>query len=294
MQLYAYLTCGVLFLTAAVIQAGSPFPERSHWLTKDRLEHPLRTSELDKAECGQIRSAFFGSGDPRATIAALRTKPEVTRKELRALAGGLSLEAREDKKGVQPNGRITLLWWDTKQNQARRSTAAKDHVFNPDTDRLLAALAVLDNKAIRDGKWVPWEKRPVLPLPGGWPKDENVDGRGQAIGFALSAASPVSAGDFTAEQTVFNVVRSTVEDRTARWMLKKKKNSDSEYANEGDRVTVLIVYEYDKLGDHTPIGYRFYAVSASGKLEAQYRAWLHDLKRKLPATKNEREQFDDN
>jgi hypothetical protein len=294
MQHSVFLAGGVVFLTAAVIQAGSPFPERAHWLTADRLEHPLRAGELGKAECAQIRSAFFGSGDPRETIEALRTKPDATRKELRGLAAGISLEAREDEKGVQPDGRIALLWWDTKQNQARRSTAAKDNVFNPDTDRLLAALAVLDNKAIRHGKWVPWEERPVLPIPDGWPKDDEVEGRWPALGLALGAARPVSAGDFTAERTYFYVARAFLGDFTARWMMKKEKDAKEEYANAGDRVTVLIVYEYEKLGDHSPIGYRFYAVSASGKLEAQCRAWLHDLKRKLPSTQIEREQFDDN
>jgi hypothetical protein len=46
-----------------------------------------------------------------------------------------------------------------------------------------------------------------------------------------------------------------------------KTNDKKEFVNEQDRVMVLTVYEYETPGSHMPIGYRFYAVSASGKLE---------------------------
>src|SRR5262245_4024770 len=137
MQVAGFPFWGAALCMVVTVQAGSDYPGRSHWLTTDRLVHPLRVGELGKAEGSQIASVFFGDGDPRAMIDALRSRPEQTRKELRTLAGGITLQARKDKKGVQPDGRIALVWWDTKQNKARRSTAEKDHAFNPQTDRLL-------------------------------------------------------------------------------------------------------------------------------------------------------------
>src|SRR5262249_41910884 len=154
----------------------------------DRLGHPLRAGELGKAAGGPIGGVFFGKDDPREAIEELRTKPEQTRKELRALAAAIALEARKGEKGVQPDGRTALVWWDTKGKAARRPTSARDTPFDAATHRLLAAVAALDNKAIRQGKWVPWEDRPLLPLPDGWPRAEaNELVRGQAIGFALAA-----------------------------------------------------------------------------------------------------------
>jgi hypothetical protein len=288
-----FLACGVLCLTAAMAQADPPYPGKSHWLTKDRLAHPLRAAELGKADGSQIAKVFFGEGDPRPTIELLRTNPPQTRKEMRTLAGGIALEARKAEKGVQPDGRIALVWWDTKGNRPRRSTAKKDNAFDPKTDRLLAAVAVLDSKAIRQGKWVPWEERPVLDLPPGWPKAEaNVLERGQAIGFAFGAAGPLSAGDFTAEASLYNAPRATQEDRTVMWLM--SKNEKKEYVNDRDRVLVLIAYEYEKLTDHLPIGYRFYVISASGNLEVQFHAYLHDREKRLLAVNAELKRFEDN
>jgi hypothetical protein len=260
------------------------------------LEHMLRPGELGKAGSDGLRGVFFGSGDPRSDIETLRDDPRSTRKQLRTLAGDISLVAREDKKGAQPDGRIALVWWDTKGKRARRSTAAKGNVFDPATDRLLAALAVLDNKSIRRGKWVSWDDaRPTLSGPVGWPKVEGSSYvRGQAIGFALSSARPLSAGDFTLEPGAGNAARSVTEDRIARWMSSKKGDAKSEYANERDRAVVLIVYEYEKPSDFMPVSYRYYAVSASGKLKMQCRVWGQNRKNTSHGFASERNRSDDN
>jgi hypothetical protein len=243
------------------------------------VAHPLRASELVEAGkatepvAGKVRGVFFGAGDPSKAVKELFDKPDVARKELRDLAKSVKLKPRKAEKGVQPDGRIALVWWDTKAKKARRSTAAKDNTFKPATDRLVAALAVLDNKALRAGKWVEWKDVPSLPLPRAWTEDLERNGLADratqvpAIGRAFSKPGPVSAGAFTAEWLGIDWPRVDADDRVAEWVM--KQNAKKEYVNEKDRVVVLIVYQYAKAGDRSPRASRFYAISASGKLEAQ-------------------------
>jgi hypothetical protein len=295
-------TCGAVFLTAAAAGAQPARPGQSHWLTRDRLAHPLRADELAEAgkaaepAAGKIRGVLFGAGDPTKAVEELFSKPDVPRKELGALAKSVRLKPRKVEKGVQPDGRLALVWWDVKAGEARRSTAAKGHAFNPRADRLIAAVAVLDNKALRDGKWVHRDDVEALSLPPEWQKDRASYGltrfatRGLAFGRALSSPGLLSLGAFTAECSPARASRAAMEDAIAEWAM--VKNARKVYVNEKDRVAVLIVYQYARRGDRSPSGYRFYALSASGKLDAQFRAW------RGPAgslgSEWEREDFKDN
>ncbi len=265
------LVLSVLLATADPVGPLRP-PVQSNWYTTDRLGHSLRAKELGKLQDGPVGDVFFGKGDPRKALKALFENPKKTRPQLRALAGSITLVPRKAKKGVQPNSRIALIWWDTKADKVRRSTSLKDNTFHPKTDRLLAVLAVLDNKAIRRGKWRPWAKRPKLPVPKGWiPKKRRPNDRyhrRQAVGLALAALSSISQGDFAGEQHRWLASQQGVDDDIACWLMRKHKATKA-YVNERDRVVVLAVYQYPKSTGRICSKYRFYAVSASGKLEVQ-------------------------
>lgn len=292
------LACGVVLLAGLTLRSEDRKHELDLWLAKDRIAHALREKEVAKANCDHIRTVAFGERDPLKAIDVLGAQPEVARKELQAVGRGVSLVKRKDEKGVQPNARIAMVWWDTKANKARRSTAVKNNTFNPDTDRLLAAVAILDNKAMRTGKWVKRDDRPKLALPASWLTENNKKAfdiskyceRGPALGLALASEDALAVGSFTAEDTIWYVTRATVDNDIADWM--KSKNQKKEYVNEGDRVAVMIVYQYAKPGDRAPIGYRFYAVSASGNLVAQFRAETNEKTRRQVTL--EEAQFNNN
>jgi hypothetical protein len=255
------------------------------WLVKDHLKLPLRPDEVPESGCGHLRRAFFEGDEPGKAVEALFKQADLARKELRALAQGVSLGARKKEKDVQADGRVALLWWDMQTNRYRRSSAAKDNTFNPDTDRLVAALAVLDSAAVADGKWLDREEEWKLPLPARWttPRAEGGFGfpedwlRTQAVGPSLGGITLISAGDFTGEQLGWDGYRGAAEDRIAVWM---RKHPD-------DRVVLLIVYEYDP--DHNPrcpAGYRYYAVSATGSLDVQISAGIGTSKRGIELTRD--------
>src|SRR5262249_29471319 len=119
-----------LFLipTAVVILLGSTAARADNgrlWLVKDHLKFPLRPDEVPESGCGHLRRAFFEGDEPGKAVEALFNQADVARKELRALARGVSLGAQKKEKDVQADGRIALVWWDMQTNKYRRSTAAK-------------------------------------------------------------------------------------------------------------------------------------------------------------------------
>jgi len=248
------------------------------WLVKEHLHFPLQQDETPASGCEQLRGVFFGDGDPSKGIETLFTKHDLVRKELRSLARGLALTARKKAEDTQADGRVALLWWDLQANKPRRSTAAKDNTFNPDTDRLMAALAVLDSKAVRVGKWLNRDEEWKLPLPARWTVEKAKGGFGfpedwkrtQGIGPSLAGIIPISAGNFTGEQLGWDGFRGAAEDRVAVWMNKHPE----------DQVIVLIVYEYDKdRNPRCPAAYRYYAVSNTGALDVQINGGIGTSKR---------------
>jgi hypothetical protein len=255
------------------------------WLVKKHLKFPLRQDEVPRADCSHLRRVFFEDDRPRQGVEALFNKADLVRKELRALARGVSLRAQKKEKDVQADGRVALVWWDLQTNKYRRSTSAKDNTFNPDADRLVAAIAVLDSGAVRDGKWLDRTEEWKLSLPTKWTTPRAKSGFGfpdgwlrtQAVGPSLGGITPISAGHFTGEQLGWDGYRGAVEDRIAVWMHK----------HPDDRVVVLIVYEYDRdKNPRCPAGYRYYAVSATGSLDVQINAGVGKTKRRIELTRD--------
>jgi hypothetical protein len=240
------------------------------WQVKEHLALALRQDEVPKLGCGNLRNVFLGHRDPSKAVDTLFNKHDLARGELRSLARGLSLRARDKKKDTQANGRVALLWWDLRAKKHHRSTAAKDNAFKPDNDRLVAALAVLDSSSIRVGKWLDRENEWKLPLPAKWTTPWAKGGFGfpedwertQGIGPSLGGIMPITAGNFTGERIGWDGYRRAAEDRIAVWIRK----------HPNDRVVVLIVYEYSRDEDRNPrcpAAYRYFAVSETGTLDVQ-------------------------
>jgi hypothetical protein len=273
-RLFLIPTAVVILLGCAAARAD----DGKLWLVKEHLKFPLRQDEVPRSGCTYLRRVFLDHDQPSKGVATLFNKEDLVRKELRALARGVSLSAQKKEKDVQANGRVALVWWDLQANHFRRSTSAKVNTFNPDTDRLVAAVAVLDSSAVRDGKWLDRREEWKLPLPAKWTTPRAKGGFGfpdgwrrtQAVGPSLGGISPISTGNFTGEQLGWDGYRGAAEDRIAVWM---RKHPD-------DRVIVLIVYEYDKdKNPRCPARYRYYAVSVTGSLDVQINAGIGTSKR---------------
>ena len=214
-------------------------------MAKDGIAHLFRDDELAEAgkesepAAGKLRGVFFGSVDPTKTVTELFDKPDVARKELRALAKSVKLTARKAEKGVQPEGRIALVWWDSNADKPRRSAAPKGHVFTP-------------RPTASSPRWPPSTTGPSatasggsrddvesLSLPAGWAKDKLGCGltrfatHGLAIGRALSSPGPLASRAFTAECLPARASRAAMEDCVAEWAM--TKNARKEHVNEKDR-----------------------------------------------------------
>lgn len=289
----------VLLAVAAMLSLGAFVVgqerkrETDHLLTEDRLAHGLRADEVDARGCPKIVAVFFGNQDPSKAMEKLLLEPDLARKEMRALANGLNLKARKQEKGVQPNGRIALLW-QVKGDELRRSTADKDNAFDLETDRLVASVAVLDAKAVRSGKWVEREEVRFPKPPAKWNEKTHRVTRfsvqAPAVGLSLSSMRPPSDGAFTAEDESWAATRTTIEDRIADWM--HKTNAKKQYVNEADRVVTLVIYQYARAEDRAPSGYRLLAISGTGNLDAQFDGFLS--KSNAPVSAAVRREFNDN
>jgi hypothetical protein len=85
---------------------------------------------------------------------------------------------------------------------------------------------------------------------------------GHGIAGQFGGSGELSFGNFTPEWDTWNASRGRRESGIRDWIA----------ANQSDRVVVMVVYRYPNRNSRVPSGYRFFAVSASGKLDVQLTA----------------------
>jgi hypothetical protein len=252
----------LVLVSAMAMLLSTTAGEPKEWKSHARIGHILREEEVKAADAPQVRQAFFAQERTVEGLDALRGKHEATVDELKSLAAKLRLSSRERVLGVQANGRIGLVWWDV-EKQTYRQSATKDAEYRVTADRLEAALAVLDGRALAEGQTVSGDT-PAFPLPPDYirsiakatPGSEVGFGAGLGVGLAVGGPPDVAAGNFAPEPVEDNKARGALERFVA---YRAESNLDKTFV-------VLVVYEYPDATSRVPKGYRFFAVASDEKV----------------------------
>jgi hypothetical protein len=224
------------------------------------LVQPLTADEIPNAKAPNLRAALFGKeeGIKDALAAMYADAKDATVGELTSVVKQLKADGRKVGANEQQDGRLSLVWWDTKNKKYVRYSGkvekGKCADFDPETHRLMLAFAVLDNKSIA-AKGPP---SPNSTTSGGLPPDWKLKDYqlGHGIGGVFGGYGTTGFGNYAPEPAEENKARGALEEFVA---FRAGKNLDTKFA-------VLVVYQYPDATSRIPSGYRFFAAASDEKV----------------------------